>query len=77
MSRKKITTAKKETIVSKNKQRLDNLLNDTELSDVTLDFAYNRFMLHQYEGIGNLILGYAQKPAGTPAPRKADYVYTV
>ena len=30
-----------------------------------------------YEGIGNLILGYAEKPTGTPAPRKADYVYTV
>ena len=49
MSRKKITTAKKEATVAKNKQRLDNLLNDTELSDVTLDFAYNRFMLRQYE----------------------------
>ena len=30
-----------------------------------------------YEGIGNLILGYAAKPAGEPAPRKADYVYTL
>jgi nitroreductase len=30
-----------------------------------------------YEGIGNLILGYAAKPAGQAAPRKADYVYTV
>lgn len=30
-----------------------------------------------YEGIGNLILGYAAKPAGNAAPRKADYVYTV
>ena len=30
-----------------------------------------------YEGIGNLILGYAAKPAGTAAPRKANYVYTV
>ena len=30
-----------------------------------------------YEGIGNLILGYAAKPAGQPAPRKTDYVYTV
>ena len=26
-----------------------------------------------YEGIGNLILGYAAKPAGQAAPRKADY----
>ena len=43
MSRKKITTAKKEATVAKNKQRLDNLLNDTELSDVTLDFAYIKF----------------------------------
>ena len=30
-----------------------------------------------YEGIGNLILGYAAKPTGEAAPRKADYVYTV
>ena len=30
-----------------------------------------------YEGIGNLILGYAAKPAGEPAPRKDRYVYTV
>ena len=30
-----------------------------------------------YEGIGNLILGYAAKPAGQAAPRKADYVYTL
>ena len=30
-----------------------------------------------YEGIGNLILGYAAKPAANAAPRKADYVYIV
>lgn len=30
-----------------------------------------------YEGIGNLILGYAAKPAGAAAPRKTNYVYTV
>lgn len=30
-----------------------------------------------YEGIGNLILGYAEKPAAPAAPRKADYVYSV
>ena len=30
-----------------------------------------------YEGIGNLILGYAAKPTGQAAPRKPDYVYTV
>ena len=30
-----------------------------------------------YEGIGNLILGYAAKPAAPAAPRKADYVYTL
>ena len=30
-----------------------------------------------YEGIGHLILGYAAKPAGNPAPRKADYVYRI
>ena len=30
-----------------------------------------------YEGIGNLILGYAAKPAANAAPRKADYVYRV
>lgn len=30
-----------------------------------------------YEGIGNLILGYAEKPAAAAAPRKADYVYYV
>ena len=28
-----------------------------------------------YEGIGNLILGYAEKTAAAAAPRKADYVY--
>ena len=30
-----------------------------------------------YEGIGNLILGYATKPDGKAAPRKASYVYTI
>ena len=30
-----------------------------------------------YEGIGNLILGYAEKPAAAAAPRKADYIYTI
>ena len=30
-----------------------------------------------YEGIGNLILGYAAAPASEPAPRKADYVYRI
>ncbi len=30
-----------------------------------------------YEGIGHLILGYAAKPAGEAAPRKAGYVYRV
>ena len=30
-----------------------------------------------WEGIGNLILGYAAKPAAPAAPRKADYVYTL
>ena len=30
-----------------------------------------------YEGIGNLILGYAEKPAGAAAPRKAGYIYTI
>ena len=30
-----------------------------------------------YEGIGNLILGYAAKPAGAAAPRKENYVYRV
>jgi len=30
-----------------------------------------------YEGIGNLILGYAAKPAGGAAPRKENYVYCV
>ena len=30
-----------------------------------------------YEGIGNLILGYEAKPAGEAAPRKANYVYNV
>ena len=30
-----------------------------------------------YEGIGNLILGYAAKSEGTAAPRKADYIYRV
>ena len=31
----------------------------------------------EYEGIGNLILGYAAKPAGAAAPRKENYVYRV
>ena len=31
----------------------------------------------EYEGIGNLILGYAAKPAGEAAPRKANYVYSI
>ena len=31
----------------------------------------------EYEGIGNLILGYASNPAGEAAPRKADYVYRI
>ncbi len=30
-----------------------------------------------YEGIGNLILGYAAKPAGNAAPRKEGYVYRI
>ena len=30
-----------------------------------------------YEGIGNLILGYAAKPVGAAAPRKTNYVYNV
>ena len=30
-----------------------------------------------FEGIGNLILGYAEKPASAAAPRKADYIYTI
>ncbi|MBR6321246.1 MAG: nitroreductase [Lachnospiraceae bacterium] len=30
-----------------------------------------------YEGIGNLILGYAAGPEAAPAPRKADYVYRI
>jgi nitroreductase len=31
----------------------------------------------EYEGIGNLVLGYAASPLKTPAPRKADYVYYI
>ncbi len=30
-----------------------------------------------YEGIGHLVLGYEAKPAGDPAPRKADYIYKI
>lgn len=30
-----------------------------------------------YEGIGHCALGYAAKEANAPAPRKADYVYTI
>ena len=30
-----------------------------------------------YEGIGNLILGYAAKSAGNAAPRKEGYVYRI
>ena len=31
----------------------------------------------EYEGIANLILGYAAKPTGEAAPRKANYVYSI
>ena len=30
-----------------------------------------------YEGIGNLILGYASKPSANAAPRKENYVYCI
>ena len=30
-----------------------------------------------YEGISNLILGYAAKPAANAAPRKAGYIYDI
>lgn len=30
-----------------------------------------------YEGIGHLILGYAEKPASAPAPRKENYIYHI
>lgn len=30
-----------------------------------------------YEGVGNLILGYANGPLPEPRPRKADYVYHI
>jgi len=30
-----------------------------------------------YEGIGNLILGYAADPAAAPAPRKENYIYRI
>ena len=30
-----------------------------------------------YEGIGHLILGYAEKPSGDPAPRKENYIYHI
>jgi len=30
-----------------------------------------------YEGIGNLVLGYAAKPAAAAAPRKSDYVFCI
>ena len=30
-----------------------------------------------YEGIGNLILGYAAAPANEPAPRKENYIYKI
>ena len=49
MARKKITTIKKESTIERNKARNANLLNDAELSDVSIDFCYNLFMLRQYE----------------------------
>lgn len=49
MARKKITTIKKELTIAKNKARNANLLNDAELSDVSVDFCYNLFMLRQVE----------------------------
>ena len=30
-----------------------------------------------YEGIGNLILGYPAQPLGEPAPRKESYIYRI
>lgn len=31
----------------------------------------------EYEGIGNLVVGYAAAPAAEPAPRKNNYVYRI
>ena len=49
MAKKKITTKKRESIIEKNKTRNANLLNDAELSDVSIEFCYNLFMIRQTE----------------------------
>lgn len=49
MAKKKITTKKRESTIERNKARNANLLNDAELSDVSIEFCYNLFMLRQME----------------------------
>jgi len=49
MAKKKITTKKKESTIERNKARNASLLNDEELSQVSIEFCYNLFMLRQME----------------------------
>ena len=49
MAKKKITTKKKESTIERNKARNASLLNDEELSEVSIEFCYNLFMLRQME----------------------------
>ena len=49
MAKKKITTKKRESTVERNKARNNKMLNDAELSDVSIELCYNLFMLRQTE----------------------------
>ena len=49
MAKKKLTTNKKESIAEKNKARTSALINDEELTDITMSFAENSFLLYQME----------------------------
>ena len=40
MAKKKITTKKKESTIERNKARNASLLNDEELSEVSIEFCY-------------------------------------
>ena len=43
MAKKKITTKKKESTIERNKARNAMMLNDAELSDVSVELCYNLF----------------------------------
>ena len=49
MSKKKMVTIKKESIIERNKARNTFQLHDNELSDVSVDYVYQLFILRQKE----------------------------